>query len=231
MSKIEIKNKIFSVSDTNIGWWNVVSKGMWEPFTFNIIDKFIDENSICIDLGAWYGFISLYLAQTASKVYCIEPDPVAYLELSRSINLTETREKIYSFNQAISNFDGVIELGNDNLLGDSMTRVNQQKNVFKIDCTTLSTFCKNNNINKVDFIKIDIEGSEEFVFQDTTYFTKYRPTILIQLHYGWFAHRSIGYENFKNISKLYNHIYDQDLNPIKIITEEVTTCVLSQKFI
>jgi len=213
MTSITINNKTFLVANTNIGWWNCAADGIWEPYTYKIIDKLIDNNSVCIDLGAWIGLVSLYLAQTAKSVYCIEPDEIAFTQLLESTNVTE-KKNIFTYRLAISNFDGILELGNDLQLGNSMTRLNQFNNLFKIPCNKISTFCINNNIVKVDFIKIDIEGSEELLFEDFDFFEKHRPNIFLQTHYVWMKNNN----KFKNLlfelSKLYHFVYDENLNLI-----------------
>jgi FkbM family methyltransferase len=231
MTNIKINNKSFLVSDTNIGWWTVVSHGNWEPYTFNIIDKFITEESICIDLGAWYGFISLYMAQTSRKVYCVEPDKIAFDDLKISCENTEKSSNICVYNCAISNYNGIIELGNDNKLGDSTTGFKFKNNSFSVNCYTLSTFCENNNIANVDFLKIDIEASEEFLFEDINFFDKYKPTIFLQLHQGNFVNRKTAADNFKKLSNLYLYIYDENLNRLKEVDPDMQMCILSNKLV
>lgn len=87
MKEIIINNKKFSVSTSHYDWWENVSNGLWEPFTFNIIDKVLKREDVCIDLGAWYGFISLYLAQTANIVYSIEPDIITFEDLKNLLTI------------------------------------------------------------------------------------------------------------------------------------------------
>lgn len=231
MREIIINNKKFSISETNYGWWDVVSRGLWEPFTFKIIDKFVEKDDVCIDLGAWFGFISLYCAQTAVEIHSVEPDIVAFTDLKNSANNTEKYERIILHNCAIANYNGLVKMGNPNNLGDSMTRFNQEKNQFEVKCYTISTFCQINNINKVDFLKVDIEGSEEYLFQDIDFFEKYQPTLFVQLHRGWFLNSSSAMENFKKVSKIYKHMYDENLNRLDNLNDNISTCVLSQKFL
>lgn len=47
----------------------------------------------------------------------------------------------------------------------------------------LSTLAKKYNLEKVDFIKCDIEGGEMKVFKDKEFFKKYSPKIIIETHY------------------------------------------------
>jgi hypothetical protein len=59
----------------------------WEESTFTIFDRFLNTNSSYLDVGAWIGPTILYGAQKAEHVYAIEPDPVAYQELTRNLQL------------------------------------------------------------------------------------------------------------------------------------------------
>lgn len=231
MKEIIINNKKFSISETNYGWWEVVSRGLWEPCTFKILDKFVEKDDVCIDLGAWFGFISLYCAQIAAEVHSIEPDKIAFEDLQKTVNFTEKKEKIRLYNLAISNYDGILQLGNPNKLGDSMTRCNQIKNLFDINCFTLSSFCNFNNIKKVNFLKIDIEGSEEFLLQDFSFFEKFRPTTYIQLHQMWLTDLIKAEKNFKKILDLYTYVYDENFNQIKEPTLGLSSCILTNKTI
>ena len=44
-------------------------------------------------------------------------------------------------------------------------------------------FQKQYNLQKVDFIKCDIEGAEKYIFNDSKFFEKYSPKILVESHY------------------------------------------------
>jgi len=81
-----------------------------------------------------------------------------------------------------------------------------------VDCWKLSTFCTNNKIDKVDFIKIDVEGCEEFIFNDVDFFVKYKPTVYIQLHNFWFENKEQGNQVVKNVAAIYKNVYDDNFN-------------------
>lgn len=213
MRAVKKNNVVFNVDDKHYTWWDNVEKDLWEVETFNIIDKFVNKDSNCIDLGAWIGPITLYLSKLSNIVYSIEPDSIAYEDLKKSVCLNDTGN-IRLFNFAIFNYNGKMQLGNNQDLGNSTTRLNQDKNIFNVDCYTLSSFCKNNNINKVDFIKVDVEGCEEFIFEDLNFFNVYKPTVYIQIHAGWFVNRKIGNNIIQNVAKLYKNIYQENFTKI-----------------
>jgi FkbM family methyltransferase len=54
--------------------------------------------------------------------------------------------------------------------------------ISQVSSFTLNTIAKKYNLQKIDFIKCDIEGAESVVFKDSELFNKYRPRIVIELH-------------------------------------------------
>src|SRR5690349_10667280 len=69
------------------GYWRSIVDGTWEPETFRIFDRFIDREHSYLDVGAFIGPTLLYGCQLAKRVYGFEPDPLAFAELKRNIEL------------------------------------------------------------------------------------------------------------------------------------------------
>jgi FkbM family methyltransferase len=208
------KNNIkINTNDDFQYWWENIEN--WENNTYKILDKYVTKDSICIDLGSWIGPITLYLANICKYIHAIEPDVVAINYLKKNISVNNF-SNIEVYNCAISNYEGFITLGNDTSLGNSITRRNQSLNAFDVNCYTLSTFCKNNKIDNVDFIKIDIEGSEELIFDDIEFFEKYKPTVYVQLHNGWFVDENETIKKIKKIANMYTFIMNEDFTTINV---------------
>lgn len=90
ISKVQIEKngKAFYVnSSNNANFWAQLQLGVWEPETFKIFDIFLDENHSYVDLGAWIGPTVLYGCQKAKFCYAIEPDPIAFKNLKKNIEL------------------------------------------------------------------------------------------------------------------------------------------------
>jgi hypothetical protein len=51
-----------------------------------------------------------------------------------------------------------------------------------VNCYTLSDICSIFKLDKVDFIKCDIEGAEAYIFEDEEFFSKFKPKILLETH-------------------------------------------------
>jgi len=59
----------------------------WEPYTFEVLHKYVTKDTTMVDLGAWYGPTTLFGGQLAKRVFSLEPDPVAYATLGMNLKL------------------------------------------------------------------------------------------------------------------------------------------------
>jgi hypothetical protein len=66
------------------------------------------------------------------------------------------------------------------------------------------------------FLKIDVEGCEEFIFESFDFFRKYKPIVYVSLHKWWFKDETKGMKTIKEVGKLYKNCYDFYLNKIDI---------------
>ncbi len=171
----KIKNKLFVKEIKQLNkkaffnhFWMKVKNCQWEEDTYKIFDKFIDKKNIYIDIGAWIGPTVLYGSQLAKHCYAIEPDPVAFEELQKNVNLNENfNKKITLCNCAISNTNNIIKLGSDSKFGNSESSIffKEDSEFIKVKCLTFEEFIKQNKIINCSFIKIDIEGGEAIILK------------------------------------------------------------------
>jgi len=141
---------------------------------------FLNKKTISvIDIGAHKGeYISSIIKNfNISKAYCFEPNPKVFKILNNKISLNK---KIELLNYGASNNSGNI-LFNENIesSSSSINELNKNSNYYKkkffllnflglnevtkkieIKVVTLSDFILENNINKIDLLKIDTEGHE-----------------------------------------------------------------------
>ena len=160
-------------------FWDEVENGHWEPYTFDAVDKYLSAGGVLLDVGAWLGAVSLYAAAGGAQCHAIEPDPVAYEMFWRNVR-ANPEFKIVASTGAIADRAGTLRLGSVDGLGSSMTSVHSESGCFDVPCGTLSDFAR--NMQRVDMVKIDVEGAEAFVLADVAFFESFRPTVLITLH-------------------------------------------------
>lgn len=189
--KITIRNKSFFVHEGNQKeTFQFINSGNWEPYTFEIFDYFIDKNDVVLDLGAWHGVTSLYLAHLSKKTYAIDPDPICFEELSKNLYLNPIlNSKIKPYQLAISNKADRLKLFAREQYGASsssiLKRNRDEKKSIEVDCITLQDFIKREEISEVDFLKMDVEGAEFLILPTIKSFleqTNY-PTLYISFHY------------------------------------------------
>jgi len=132
----------------------------WSIFLFHEMDRDfikIEPGDVFFDLGANIGMSSKYaLLHGASEVHCFEPDP----NLQKIIRKNIPTATIYA--NAISNEEKEIELYHW-----PYNHVNVGPK-YKSKTINLKTLLKNSNTQKIDYMKIDIEGFEEHLFDNVT---------------------------------------------------------------
>jgi FkbM family methyltransferase len=112
-----------------------------------------------IDLGACTGEFSLWVQGQAKRVWAIEPDIDAWEPLLSSI---EGHTKIKPRKVGIAGENGKRKLWGNVLGGKTIT--GGQPDGETIPCVTLATFMKDNNIKRVDCLKVDVENAEKEIF-------------------------------------------------------------------
>jgi FkbM family methyltransferase len=130
----------------------------------NIYEKYlIGTNLVIFDIGANIGLFSLHCSDRASIIYSFEPTP-HHFEILKE--LTIDYQNIKPINIAISDSDSYIPfyLSDDNTTMNSI--VNKYNKQITVKGQSILSFILENNIDKVDFIKCDIEGSEMIAIKE-----------------------------------------------------------------
>ncbi len=150
------------------------------------------KNPVFVDIGANIGLISLYISQNApdTQTYALEPGLLQRSLFGLTITKNKLEDKIHLFHYAVSNNEGLtsfvtyenaVDGVGDGLIGTG--RVVQKSRVIPVEAITLDSFLSRYNINKVDVIKIDIEGGELLAFKGAKKtLTNLKPVIYFELN-------------------------------------------------
>lgn len=177
------------VVEGNESDWLIMQDGTWESETFQILNTFVRPNDTMLDMGAWIGPISLYCAGRVKKCYSFEPDPVAFKIFTRNISLNQHLvDKIQPMNMAITTDGQPVRLYSRHSHGDSgsslLKRVKSVNDFVDVPSTTFQNFINTNNLTRIDFIKMDVEGSEfSLLPQMAPYLASHKPTMLVSFHH------------------------------------------------
>ncbi|MDR5002190.1 MULTISPECIES: FkbM family methyltransferase [Brevibacillus] len=202
-----------SSSDQSVLYYIEMANGLYEEYVLNVLKRVVKPDSICLDIGANLGTISLALSHLApqGKVYAFEPSSVnlAFLHQTLQDNGIGNVEPV-----PLGVFDrnGIIEFcevdrgGGWSFIASEATSAATNT----ISCTRLDDWVAAHNLSRIDLIKLDVEGSEIQVLQGgQETFKAFDPDLVIEFNpdnlRGYFGKDPN--ELFLRLFALYKNIY------------------------
>lgn len=141
--------------------------GDYEPSISDLCRKLVYPGDVCIDAGAnfgWYSILFHKLAGESGEVHVFEPVPPTYEELVFNWNLAGSPNNLFINNSALaqSEMDLTINLFPDAPSGhaSASNRGRSDATVYRCNAVTLDSYLSSKKVRPVDFVKVDIEGSE-----------------------------------------------------------------------
>lgn len=137
---------------------------LYEKNTVKHLVRLIKPEFTFFDVGSNIGFYSLTFAKLMprGKVHCFEPNQLSFGRLIKNLEINNLENVILN-NVGLSDEEKDIE-STYNLLNTGTASVYKKKtnNSFTeiIHLTKLDSYCNQRNIDKIDLIKVDIEGGE-----------------------------------------------------------------------
>ncbi|MDL2228427.1 FkbM family methyltransferase, partial [Odoribacter sp. OttesenSCG-928-L07] len=164
------------------------------------------EGDFCIDIGANLGYYSYFMSKyvgNTGKVFAVEPIP-NFAEIWKK-NVAKTKIKnLYLFPFALGETNKTVKMGMpviDGVLHHGMTKVisddSNYEKVFDVQMRNPKEVF--GNLEKIDFIKVDIEGYESVVFEQLKEIISiHKP--LIQSELGGIENRTKSIDILTNLS-------------------------------
>ncbi|MEI8136307.1 MAG: FkbM family methyltransferase [Bacteroidota bacterium] len=140
------------------------------------------KGDVVIDLGAGVGTETLFFYEKIGangKIHSIEASPNTFIKLNdlcNKNNFTNTS----NYNIAISNFVGKIWIEETDKF--EVNQVNTSKKGLEINCYTFDQFTLDNNITRIDFLKVNIEGAELEMIDGMVNSIKFIDNVAISCH-------------------------------------------------
>ena len=135
----------------------------YELPTLRFIKEIINEQFTIFDIGSNIGFMSLVFANKVKKIYAFEAESNNFNDLISNIHLNSFKN-IFAFNIAITNEDKLITFyvveGNNSGIHSTLLNKSLPQKSIQVQGISIDSFVSQNNIQKVDLIKMDIEGAE-----------------------------------------------------------------------
>jgi FkbM family methyltransferase len=126
----------------------------------------VQEGDVVVDIGFNFGIFAYHtLNFNPSKIYGIEPN-VAVSNYFKNI-IRDERVKIYD--SAMGDYDGEIEFFENEDTGMSTIcddlNLSGKKTSYKVPIMTLRTLVEKEQIDSIDYLKVDCEGAEFSIFE------------------------------------------------------------------
>ena len=166
----ELDLKIQYPLKTAIGYALFV--GDFETAEMKFVRQLLKPGDVVFDVGANAGIFTVLAGRKVGpngRVYAFEPGTEAQALLNTNLSLNRL-SNVTLFEGAVSNQTGKAKLAvaEDGALS-SLAKTGHHCQIVKewraVPTTTLDDFVEKNNIAKIDFIKIDVEGAEKLVFE------------------------------------------------------------------
>ena len=163
----------------------------YEAENFELLRKSCKPGAVIIDIGAHIGLFSVIAAQVTGKtgkVYAFEPAPGTYSLLQKTVAINHGETVIESFKKAVGKENGKITFFISNDLADnsnSLVNYKEDRTLHGIDVavTSIDNFVKEKNINRLNFIKIDVEGAEYDTLQGAVETLRtLKPVCIVAIH-------------------------------------------------
>lgn len=153
------------------------------------LPQLLRRGDIAIDIGANLGYYTRPMADIVGaegRVYAVEPVPVIFSVLERNVR---GRGNVSLMNYALGEEDGTIEMANDSVaeagyFGTGRNFVSEGK--LSMQAIRFSAQMRRGSelfgaLERVDFIKCDIEGYERVVIPELRpIIERHHPTVLIE---------------------------------------------------
>ena len=167
---------------------------------YNVKNIFeVKEDATIFDIGAWKGDTAYFFSKKCSnkaRIYAFEPDENNYKILLK------IKDK-YKLNNVIAS---------NILFSNSETEINflsmdLNRPAVKMKSTTIDKFVEENNIEKIDYIKMDVEGAERNILEGAIKtIKKFKPSLAIAIYHGG----KLFMEDFYNIPIFIKNIINED---------------------
>ncbi len=182
----------------------------WEEYQHYLASKYINSDSVVVEIGAHIGTLTMVFSKLAKTVYAFEPTKESFDLLNKNISLNECKNVI---SKQVGVGDKIEStkigwIGNNNsgatiLEGGMVTNEvlssaeNGSTNSIetKIDLINLDVL----TLDRLDYLKIDVEGYEEKVIKGgLNTIRKFKPIIVMECMDDYSKQKPISKVNLEN---------------------------------
>jgi FkbM family methyltransferase len=182
------------------GWEAHYTRGEYEPEMSEALSRLVSPGDTCVDAGAHYGYFTLLLARLCGpdgRVYSFEAQADNARILQENVRANDLLSRVTAEGAAVAAREGTAELHSvasgrspewtlSERFARRPARSGGSSRVERVRAVRLDEYLAGEQ--RVDLIKMDIEGAEaEVVPALSEFLERRRPTLLLEFHseVGW----------------------------------------------
>lgn len=162
---------------------HIIFKGFWEKWVTDFWLSVVKEDSVVLDVGANFGYFGIIagrkVAAGKGQVVLFEPNNVfeRYINKSLSVNWLMDRVKLEALGVSnvsgkqeltiLGNYMGLSSLNSEKELGEYLSNKMDvtDSSQLSINVVSIDDYCQKNSLERVNLIKLDIEGYEDRAYE------------------------------------------------------------------
>jgi len=175
----------------NCAWsmgFSIYWSGFHEFHEFLFLNKFLKKHMVFVDIGANLGEYSLFAAKRVrdGKVLAFEPLPKMIKLLEENVSLNHF-QNVQIFTYGLSSKEGVLPIHEIENAHEGLSTFfpgeQKSKNAFEVHLKVFDAEFEGMGVDRIDFIKMDIEGGELGALQGARKtIEKFRPVVMVEIN-------------------------------------------------
>jgi FkbM family methyltransferase len=162
--------------------------GDWESYDSDTLLRLLRPEWVVFDIGSYFGYYALLASRRCAKVFAFEPYPPSYALLSENKRLNGF-ENLTTLSMAITDRNGVESFRTPPAFNQGSGGLTTPRDGgVQVPTTSLDAFVRGAQLDRVDLVKIDVEGSEVFALMGAREtIQRFRPVLMIEVDPGKLA--------------------------------------------
>jgi FkbM family methyltransferase len=185
--EVKIRDYTFTVDDSHEAFWSRVKDGEWEPGLLDVVDRYVDDDTVVYDVGAFIGAATLYASRKAKQVFAFEPNPTAFRWLEKNVEENGC-DNVAPVNKGVSARRGRVQLrrvaGAESPMNTFEGKPNEGNRGPEVELVDVKSLVEDaTNSEDATFFKIDTEGHEYTFFSSASdYFRNTNSVVHLSTH-------------------------------------------------
>ncbi len=208
---------------TNRRWLLRSYQGKHEIILERFIKHFVEEGEVVIDVGAQVGLISVLLGKTvgtSGRIFAFEPNPYNF-EILHLALVDNHLNNLTCIQRAVGKQDGSAEFAQIIPAGFMRIDGGRAREGVELPVTALDTFARENNIERISMIKIDIDGPDmDVLLGARQLIEREHPLISIEMSKYWADFGYTSHDLFAFLGQFDYAVYSAGRKADKLIRVE-----------